>query len=207
MVNPSDASDRKSVQQSVQTYDSLERYETEWKRCSARLPACTMSSCVTQESPPCEVGARCITPAINEGRTRSLRISHTSRRAPLQPVSKTQVPCTPYHPPNIAGVATSDRYAVSYKSYREGCVCLATRPCKMHTVCVSVGSVYAREKRKSDQPGLVRHTKHMDDYCRGLTAQSTLYIIYVRTRRLAEMHGRKKCTVWSNTALQSCTIL
>jgi hypothetical protein len=45
-----------------------------------------------------------ITPAINEGCTRSLRISHTSRRAPLQPVSKTQVPCTPYHPPNTAGV-------------------------------------------------------------------------------------------------------
>ena len=33
-----------------------------------------------------------------------VRISHTSRRAPLQPVSNTQVPCTPYHPPNIAGV-------------------------------------------------------------------------------------------------------
>jgi hypothetical protein len=45
-----------------------------------------------------------ITPAINEGCTRSLRISHTSRRAPLQPVSKTQVPCTPYHPSDIAGV-------------------------------------------------------------------------------------------------------
>jgi hypothetical protein len=34
----------------------------------------------------------------------------------------------------------------------------------------SVGSAYAREKRKSDQAGLVRHTKHMGDYCRGLTA-------------------------------------
>ena len=45
-----------------------------------------------------------ITPAINEGCTRSLRISHTSRRAPLQPVSNTQVPCTPYHPPNRTGV-------------------------------------------------------------------------------------------------------
>jgi hypothetical protein len=44
------------------------------------------------------------TPAINEGCTRSLRISHTSRRAPLQPVSKTQVPCTPYRPPNRTGV-------------------------------------------------------------------------------------------------------
>jgi hypothetical protein len=44
------------------------------------------------------------TPVINEGCTRSLRISHTSRRAPLQPVPKAQVPCTPYHPPNIAGV-------------------------------------------------------------------------------------------------------
>jgi hypothetical protein len=44
------------------------------------------------------------TPAINEGCTRSLRSSHTSRWAPLQPVSKTQVPCTPYHPPTIAGV-------------------------------------------------------------------------------------------------------
>jgi hypothetical protein len=44
------------------------------------------------------------TPAINEGCTRSLRISNTSRQDPLQPVPKTQVPCTPYHPPNIAGV-------------------------------------------------------------------------------------------------------
>jgi hypothetical protein len=44
------------------------------------------------------------TPVINEGCTRSLRISHTSRRAPLQPVSKTQVPCTPYHPPSRTGV-------------------------------------------------------------------------------------------------------
>jgi len=44
------------------------------------------------------------TPATNEGRARSLRISHTSRRAPLQPVILSQVPCTPYHPPNIAGV-------------------------------------------------------------------------------------------------------
>ena len=39
---------------------------------------------------------------------------------------------------------------------------------------ISVGSAYAREKRKSDQTGLVRHTKHMGDYCRGLTAHSTL---------------------------------
>jgi hypothetical protein len=41
-----------------------------------------------------------------------------------------------------------------------------------------VGSVYAREKRNSDQAGLARlvwsaHTKHMGDYCRGLTAHST----------------------------------
>jgi hypothetical protein len=34
----------------------------------------------------------------------ALIISHTSRRAPLQPVSNAQVPCTPYRPPNIAGV-------------------------------------------------------------------------------------------------------
>jgi hypothetical protein len=32
-----------------------------------------------------------------------------------------------------------------------------------------VGSVYAREKRKWDQAGLVPHTKHMGDYWRGLT--------------------------------------
>ena len=32
-----------------------------------------------------------------------------------------------------------------------------------------MGSVYTREKRKSDQAGL-SHTKHMGDYCRGLTA-------------------------------------
>ena len=44
------------------------------------------------------------TPAINEGCTRSLRISHTSRRVPLQPVISSQVPCTPYHPPNRTGV-------------------------------------------------------------------------------------------------------
>jgi hypothetical protein len=52
--------------------------------------------CVCTHAPP--------TPAKNEGCTRSLRTSHTSRPAPLQPVSKTQVPCTPYHPPNVAGV-------------------------------------------------------------------------------------------------------
>jgi hypothetical protein len=44
----------------------------------------------------CRCGVHSSTPAINEGCTRSLRISHTSRRD--------QVPCTPYHPPNIAGV-------------------------------------------------------------------------------------------------------
>jgi hypothetical protein len=44
------------------------------------------------------------TPAINEGCTRSLRISHTSRRTSLQPVPKAQVPCTPYRPPNRTGV-------------------------------------------------------------------------------------------------------
>ena len=59
------------------------------------------------------------TPAINEGCTRSLRISHTSRRAPLQPVPKAQVPCTPYHPPNIAGV-----HGVGLTG-REACVCRA----------------------------------------------------------------------------------
>jgi len=35
---------------------------------------------------------------------RSLKISHTGRWAPLQPVPKTQVPCTPYRPPNRTGV-------------------------------------------------------------------------------------------------------
>ena len=44
------------------------------------------------------------TPAINEGCARSVRISHTSRRAPLQPVILSQAPCTPYHPPNRTGV-------------------------------------------------------------------------------------------------------
>ena len=34
----------------------------------------------------------------------------------------------------------------------------------------SVGSVYAKEKRNSDQTGLV--PKHMCNYCRGLTAHS-----------------------------------
>ncbi len=53
---------------------------------------------------PAQLQLRASTPAINEGCTRSLRISHTSRRAPLQPVPKTQVPCTPYHPPNRTGV-------------------------------------------------------------------------------------------------------
>jgi hypothetical protein len=52
----------------------------------------------------CLVGEHLPTPAINEGCARSLRISHTSRRALLQPVSKTQVPCTPYHPPTRTGV-------------------------------------------------------------------------------------------------------
>ena len=78
-------------------------------------PACetrrTYTACVLQggvsgyaRSPPTQRYIRHITPAINEGCTRSLRISHTSRRAPLQPAPKTQVPCTPCHPPNIAGV-------------------------------------------------------------------------------------------------------
>ena len=53
---------------------------------------------------PAYTGCPSHTLAINEGCTRSLRISHTSR-APLQPVTLSQVPCTPYHPPNIAGVA------------------------------------------------------------------------------------------------------
>ena len=50
------------------------------------------------------------TPAINEGCTRSLRISHSTvcTVSYQQPVSKTQVPCTPYHPPNIAGVSTCE---------------------------------------------------------------------------------------------------
>jgi hypothetical protein len=58
------------------------------------------------DTPPCQTNT--LTPAINEGCTRSLSISHTSRRAPLQPVPKAQVPCTPYHPLNRTGV----RYAV-----------------------------------------------------------------------------------------------
>ena len=41
----------------------------------------TYTSCNSQG------GTAVHTPAINEGCTRSLRISHTSRRAPLQPVS------------------------------------------------------------------------------------------------------------------------
>jgi hypothetical protein len=49
-------------------------------------------------------GTYLTTPAVNEGRSRSLRISHTSRRAPLKPVLSSQLPCTPYHPPNVTGV-------------------------------------------------------------------------------------------------------
>ena len=56
-----------------------------------------------QQQPPRST-QRGHTPAIKEGCARSLRISHTSRRAPLQPVSKTQVPCTPYRRPNRTGV-------------------------------------------------------------------------------------------------------
>jgi hypothetical protein len=67
------------------------------------------------------------TPAINAGCTRSLRISHTSRQAPLQPVPKAQVPCTPYRSPNITGVMPAPlhvRYATHTQSlmYREGCL-------------------------------------------------------------------------------------
>jgi hypothetical protein len=58
--------------------------------------------CVYVDTPPCTMPDAYHTPAINECCTQSLRISHASRRAPLQPVSKTQDPCTPYHPPNIA---------------------------------------------------------------------------------------------------------
>jgi hypothetical protein len=61
------------------------------------------------------------TPVINEGCTRSLRISHTSRRAPLQPVSKTQVPCTPYHPPDIAGVRSTPDNNPAYVLYVDYC--------------------------------------------------------------------------------------
>jgi hypothetical protein len=58
------------------------------------------SSCCSPVSSTCTS-----TPAINEGCTRSLRTTHISRRAPLQPVPKTQeVPCTPYHPPYRTGV-------------------------------------------------------------------------------------------------------
>jgi hypothetical protein len=71
------------------------------------------------------------TPAIHEGCTRSLRISHTGRRAPLQLASKTQVPCTPYRPPNIAGVTQCVTLAG-----RGGCVS-HTPPCKVpHAVRV-----------------------------------------------------------------------
>ena len=47
------------------------------------------------------------------------------------------------------------------------CVCV-------RRISLSVGSAYAREKRKSDQTGLVRPTNRMGEYCRGLTAHSTL---------------------------------
>jgi hypothetical protein len=90
-------------------------------RASARSSAASVDG--QARPPPCEsteghvhlplrrTFAACPTPAVNEGCTRSLRISHTSRRAPLQHLLKTQVPCTPYHPPNIAGVL---RYGVAH---------------------------------------------------------------------------------------------
>jgi hypothetical protein len=89
-----------------------------WRSCTLRL--CRGRASTTQVC----VGpllsrsmATCITPAINEGRTRSLRISHTSRRAPLQPVPKTQVTCTPYHPPNITGVTHTPPVHVRHTQY------------------------------------------------------------------------------------------
>jgi hypothetical protein len=47
----------------------------------------------------------------------------------------------------------------------------------LYVVC-SVGSAYARENRRSDQTSLVAHTEHMGDYCRGLTAHSTLRNVF-----------------------------
>ena len=43
------------------------------------------------------------------------------------------------------------------------------RPANLSGLCL-----YATEKQNSDQTSLVAHTKPMGDYCRGLTAHSTL---------------------------------
>jgi hypothetical protein len=71
------------------------------------------------------------TPAISEGCTRSLRINHASRRAPLQPVSKTQVPCTPYHPPNRTGVPMG-RWLTAARSSRRRQLKRSSSPESLH---------------------------------------------------------------------------
>jgi hypothetical protein len=85
---------------------SVPTYATLTGPCSARIciPVVGLYSAVFYLQSHSD--SRTLTPATNEGRTRSLKLSHTSRRAPLQPVPKTQVPCTPYHPPNRTGVGT-----------------------------------------------------------------------------------------------------
>ena len=81
------------------------------------ITVCNARRCTRHHSPP-HHPAQTLTSspvgpshrvAINQGCTRPLRNSHTSRRAPLQPVIVSQVPCTPYHPPNIAGVRAEKR--------------------------------------------------------------------------------------------------
>jgi hypothetical protein len=78
-----------------------------------------------------------LTPAINDGCTRWLRISHASRRAPLQPVPKTQVPYTPYRPPTIAGVLDApslyDTGCASSVTAEAGRVCALERVCHIHS--------------------------------------------------------------------------
>jgi hypothetical protein len=70
-----------------------------------------------------------LTPAINEGCTRSLRISHTSRRASLPTVSKTQVPCTPYRPPNRTGVRGACRPTLASGATSPSRSCTCWKPC------------------------------------------------------------------------------
>ena len=76
----------------------------------------------------------------------SLRNSHTSRRAPLQTVIVSQVPCTPYHPPNIAGVRAEKRVRRAGQAgsrHRQPVAPFPNRagtidspPCKLRTVYV-----------------------------------------------------------------------
>jgi hypothetical protein len=124
--------------------------------------------------------AVCSTPAISEGRTQSLRISHTSRRAPLQPVSKPQLPCTPYHPPDIAGVVCS------LYVYRSALARSPIRPSIRHVKCtVHIRCLYG------DTVHLIAHPS--SSLIIGSLSSAAGYSSRPRPGRIGARPARKAC--------------